>query len=204
MFTSVISNEARVRNLKLRDKNFHNLEPMVMKTKQLFLILSFLTFSFYVFAQDEFTLVKEGEKAPDFNIELQDGNTKQLSDLKGKVVWINFFATWCGPCRKELPHLEKDVFEKYKNRNDFEILVIGREHSWEEVTKFKTDNNFTFPFYPDPERKIFSIYAKQNIPRNFIIDKEGKIAVASIGFVPKEFSQIIQKAEALLEETTQP
>ncbi len=73
-----------MRNLKLRDKSIHNLEPILMKAKQLFLILSFLTFSFYVFAQDEFTLVKEGEKAPDFTIVLQDGSTKQLSDLKGK------------------------------------------------------------------------------------------------------------------------
>ncbi len=187
-----------MRNLKLRDKSIHNLEPIVMKTKQLFLILSFLIFSHHVFAQDEFTLIKEGDKAPDFTIELQDGSTKQLSDLKGKVVWINFFATWCGPCRKELPHLQKDVYEKFKNRNDFEVLVVGREHSWEEVTKFKTDNNFTLPFYPDPERKIFSIYAKQNIPRNFIIDKEGKIAVASIGYNAKDFKKIIGQVEKLL------
>ena len=188
-----------MRNLKLRDKSIHNLVPIVMKAKQLFLIFSFLIFSHFVFAQDEFTLIKEGDKAPDFTIELQDESTKQLSYLKGKVVWINFFATWCGPCRKELPHLEKDVFEKYKNRNDFEILVIGREHSWEEVTKFKTDNNFKLPFYPDPKREIFSKYAKQNIPRNFIINKNGNIAVASVGFKDKEFKRIIEKVETLLQ-----
>lgn len=169
-----------------------------MRIKKLLLIFTILTFSFSISAQDEFTLIKEGEKAPNFTYELQDGSTKQLSELKGKVVWINFFATWCGPCRKELPHLEKDVFEKYKNRNDFEILVIGREHSWEEVTKFKTDNNYILPFYPDQERKIFSQFAKQNIPRNFIIDKEGRVALASIGFNEKDFKKIIQKVEGLL------
>lgn len=154
--------------------------------------------SLNLLAQDEFTLVKKGDNAPDFSIELQDGSTKKLSDLKGKVVWVNFFATWCGPCRKELPYLEKEVYKKLISHDDFEVLVIGREHSWEEVIKFKTGNNYILPFYPDPKREIFSKYAKQNIPRNFIIDKEGKIAVASIGFKKEEFNKIIQKVEALL------
>ncbi len=169
-----------------------------MKIKQLFLILTISIFTLYSFAQDEFTLVKEGDKAPDFTIELQNGSTKQLSDLKGKVVWINFFAIWCGPCRKELPHLQKEVYEKYKNNSDFEVLIIGREHNWEEVTKFKTNNNYVLPFYPDPERKIFSKFAKQNIPRNFIINKVGNIAIASIGYNETDFKKILIKVEELL------
>jgi len=152
-----------------------------------------------LYAQDEFTLVKEGSKAPDFEFESSPGVTKKLSDLKGKVVWLNFFATWCPPCRQELPLLEKEVFEKYKNRPDFEIMVIGREHSWEEVNKFKTDNKYQLSFYPDPERKIFSIYAGQNIPRNFIVDKDGEISVASVGFTEEEFREMIKKVDILLQ-----
>ena len=168
-----------------------------MKTKQLLLIfILFLTTN--LLAQDKFTFVKKGDIAPNFTIELQDGTTKQLADLKGKVVWVNFFATWCGPCRVELPHLEKEVYNKFIDRNDFEVLVIGREHDWETVNKFKEENNYILPFYPDPKREIFSKYAKQNIPRNFIIDKEGKIAVASIGFNKDEFSKIILQVEELL------
>ncbi|MCF6357926.1 MAG: TlpA family protein disulfide reductase [Draconibacterium sp.] len=169
-----------------------------MKTKQLLFILTLLFFTVNVFAQDKFTFVKKGDTAPNFSIEMQDGTTKQLSDLKGKVVWVNFFATWCGPCRVELPHLEKDVYNKFKNRDDFEVLVIGREHDWATVNKFKSENNYVLPFYPDPKREIFSKYAKQNIPRNFIIDKEGKIAVVSIGFNKDEFSKIILHVEELL------
>ena len=142
-----------------------------MKTKQLILIFTLLIFTTNLFAQDKYTFVKKGDKAPDITIELQDGTTKQLSDLKGKVVWVNFFATWCGPCRVELPHLEKEVYNKFKDRNDFEVLVIGREHDWATVNKFKTDNNYELAFYPDAKREIFSKYAKQNIPRNFIILK---------------------------------
>ena len=168
-----------------------------MRIKLLLLIFTILT-SFSISAQDEFNLVKEGEKAPNFSYELQNGSTKQLSDLKGKVVWINFFATWCGPCRKELPYLQKEVYEKYMDKENFELFIFGREHSWEEVTKFKTDNNYIMPFYPDLKREIFSKYAKQNIPPNFIIDQEGNIAVASIGFKEEEFKKIVDKVEEIL------
>ncbi|MEN8116020.1 MAG: TlpA disulfide reductase family protein [Bacteroidota bacterium] len=168
-----------------------------MRTK-LLLILFLSAFAINLFAQDEFTFVKGGEQAPDFSITMEDGSIKKLSDLKGKVVWINFFATWCGPCRKELPHLEKEVYEKFKNRTDFEVLVIGREHSWLEVNKFKKANNYILPFYPDPKREIFSKYARQNIPRNFVVDKDGKITVTSIGFREEEFKKTIQVVEGLL------
>ena len=167
-----------------------------MKKLTIFIFLVFFAMS--TFAQDEFTLVKEGDAAPDFSITMKDGSTKKLSDLKGKVVWINFFANWCPPCRKELPHLEKEVYQKLKENKNFEVLVIGREHDWATVNKFKANNNYTLPFYPDAERDIFSKYAKQNIPRNFIIDKDGKIAVASIGFKEDEFNKIIEKVHKLL------
>ena len=167
-----------------------------MKKLIFFSILLIITTS--LSAQDEFTLVKVGEKAPDFTFETAPGKTQKLSDLKGKVVWINFFATWCGPCRKELPHLQSEVYDKYKDNNNFVLLILGREHKWDEVNKFKTEQGFTMPFYPDPERTVFSLYANQNIPRNFIIDKEGKVAYSSIGFEPKGFEKIKAKADDLL------
>ena len=175
-----------------------------MKARQLLMIIALLAFTSNLFAQDESTLVKVGDKAPDFTIKMGDGTTKQLSDLRGKVVWVNFFATWCPPCRKELPHLEKEVYKAFKSRDDFEVLVIGREHDWATVNKFKKDNNYVLPFYPDAKREIFSKYAKQNIPRNFVIDKDGNISVASIGFNEKEFKSIIAKVEKLLKVAVQP
>jgi len=166
--------------------------------KQIFLVFALLVFSFSVVAQDEFTLIKVGDKAPDFSFASENGKTKKLSDLNGKVVWINFFATWCGPCRQELPHLKKEVYDKLKNNPNFELIILGREHSWEEINKFTTENKYNMPFYPDSGRKVFSLFAKQNIPRNFIIDKEGKIAVASTGFNEKEFGEIIEKIQSLM------
>lgn len=172
--------------------------------KKLFVLVIVTLFAFNSIAQDESTLAKVGEKAPDFSITMEDGSVKKLSDLKGKVIWVNFFANWCPPCRKELPHLEKEVYKKLKSNKNFEVLVIGREHDWATVNKFKADNNYVLPFYPDAKREIFSKYAKQSIPRNFIIDQNGNIVVASTGFNEKEFNEIIEKVNNLLKEITQP
>lgn len=169
-----------------------------MKSKQILLVFAFVAFTFSIYAQDEFTLVKIGQTAPDFTFAPENGKSTKLSDLKGKVVWINFFATWCGPCRKELPHLQKEVYDKLKNNPQFELVILGREHSWEEINKFTKENNYNMPFYPDAGRKVFSLYAKQNIPRNFIIDKEGKIAITSTGFTEKEFEEIVEKTKSLI------
>ena len=166
--------------------------------KQLFVISSILLFAFNLFGQDEATLVKVGDKAPDFSYSTESGKITKLSDLKGKVVWINFFATWCPPCRQELPHLQKEVYNKLKNNKNFELIILGREHSWEEINKFTSDNKFDMPFYPDMGRKVFSIYASQNIPRNFIIGKDGNIAIASTGFTEKEFAEIAGKVENMV------
>lgn len=169
-----------------------------MNIKKQLLVITILIFTSSLFAQDEATLVKVGDKAPDFSFSTENGKTTALSDLKGKVIWINFFATWCPPCRQELPHLQKEVYNKLKDNKSFELIILGREHTWEEINKFKSENKFNMPFYPDTNRKAFSLYAQQNIPRNFIIDKEGKIAVSSTGFNEKEFAEIIKKVESLL------
>lgn len=169
-----------------------------MKAQYLLIAFFFFILSTSIFAQDEFTTVKEGDKAPDFTYEIEPGKTQNLSDLEGKVVWINFFATWCGPCRRELPHLQKDVYDKYIENDDFVLIILGREHSWEEVNKFKAEQDFSMPFYPDPKREIFAMFAQQNIPRNFIIDKEGKVALSSVGFNEEDFEKIKSKVDELI------
>ncbi len=168
-----------------------------------FLIIIILLFpSSGILAQDEFTLAKEGQKAPEFSYENNERAVVNLSDLKGKVVWITFFATWCGPCRKELPYLESQVYEKFRNHPDFELLVIGREHSREELEKFSLESGHKLPFIPDQKREIFSKYAAQNIPRNLIIDREGKISTSSVGFNEEDFDRKVKKLEILLNQTS--
>lgn len=162
------------------------------------LLIALMLLSLSGFSQDETTLVKLNQTVPDFTFEKTLEKKQSISDLKGKTVLVTFFATWCGPCRKELPHIQSDIYNKYKNNPDFELLIFGREHSWDEVSKFRKDNQFTMPFYPDVERKIYSKFATQFIPRNFVISPEGKVIFSSIGFEEKDFNELKKLLEAKL------
>jgi thiol-disulfide isomerase/thioredoxin len=169
-------------------KNFKRQEEVKNQSDMKIYLVTLLVFFFaFSYAQEETTLVKLSDPVPAFNFEKSPGEIQNIAALKGKTVLITFFATWCGPCRKELPFIQADICNKYKNNPNFEILIFGREHSWAEVNKFKADNKFTMPFYPDPERKIYSKFAQQFIPRNFLISPEGKILFSSIGFEEKDF-----------------
>ena len=140
--------------------------------------------------------LKEGDYIPEFSIPLGNGDTLSSVALKGKTIVVVFFATWCPPCLKELPHVQKEIWEKYRDRENFRLLVIGREHTLEDIIQFKQKNNYTFPCIADADRSIFSVFAKQNIPRMYLIDKEGKIIKMSSGFTPNLF----HKFQLLLEQ----
>jgi Peroxiredoxin len=158
------------------------------------LILSLLFLSTY--AQTD--LVQTGQKAPDFSYKTEKGKVRKLSELKGKVVWINFFATWCGPCRMELPVLQEKVWNKYKNNDKFRLLVIGRQHSAEEIATFKAKQNLDMPMFADPNKAIFSLFATQSIPRNYLIDSTGKVVYCSMGYSEEEFQKLIDVLDKLM------
>ncbi len=136
---------------------------------------------------DTTTFTKTGQKAPSFICTTIKGKTIDINKLHGKVVWINFFATWCPPCNKELPVLQKEVWDKYKNNPEFVLVILGREHTEKELKDYVARKHFTMPFAPDPSRKIFGLYASQNIPRNVIIGKDGTIIFQSTGYTPEDF-----------------
>jgi peroxiredoxin len=136
------------------------------------------------------TLVSVGEQAPNFTIKTIDGGEFELKDLRGKVVLLNFFATWCGPCLTELPHLELDVWQKFKDQ-DFMLISIGREHTKRELLKFTDTVTFTFPIAYDPTREIYGQYATKYIPRNVVIDQTGRIVYQSVGYSEEEFGRMV-------------
>lgn len=139
---------------------------------------------------DTTTLTKVGDKAPSFSCKTTDSQAFDLAKQKGKIVMINFFATWCGPCNSELPVLQKNIWEKYRDNKSFSLIILGREHTAEEVSAFVKTKGFTMPFAPDPGREIFKLYATQSIPRNVIVGKDGKIIFQSIGYTEEEFRKI--------------
>jgi peroxiredoxin len=146
------------------------------------------------------TLIKVGEKAPDFTGKPITGEEFCVGKQQGTVVLVNFFATWCGPCLAELPHLEKELMKKYGDRKDFKLIVIGREHSTEELEKFAKEKNLSLPMAPDPKREIYGKFAEKYIPRNFIVGKDGKIKLTSVGYTETSFQEIIQTLEKELKE----
>ncbi|MGZ8899835.1 MAG: peroxiredoxin family protein [Limisphaerales bacterium] len=145
-------------------------------------------------AEQESTLTKVGEQAPDFTATTLDHKEFSLKALKGKPVLLNFFATWCGPCIAELPHVQKEIWEKFKDK-DLVVIAIGREHENAELVDFQKKNKFTFPIAGDPKRKIYSKYASAYIPRTYLINKEGKIVYQGIGFEETEFKALLSAIE---------
>ena len=127
------------------------------------------------------TLVKVGQVAPDFSVEMLDGRTIKLSELRGKVVMLCFWATWCPPCRQEMAHLQEGVIDHFAGK-DLVVLPISRGEQRDVVEKFIADNGYTFGVGLDPERAIYDLYASNFVPRTFIINKRGKVVYRVAGY----------------------
>ena len=165
--------------------------------KKLFLFIVLVPFILLAQTEDKSTYTKAGQTVPSFTVTTLDGKTINISDLKGKVVLLNFFATWCGPCMTEMPRVEKEIWQKYKGDN-FVVLALGREHSKEELEKFNKEKGFTFYIAPDIKREVYSKFAKELIPRNYLIDKNGVIVMQGIGYNTDEFDKLVNEIEKQL------
>ena len=145
-------------------------------------------------------IVRIGEIAPDFTITLTDGKQVTLSSLRGKVVMLQFTASWCGVCRKEMPFIEKDIWQKHKDNASFALYGIDRDEPLERVKAFAKQTGVTYPLGLDPGADIFAKYAERNagITRNVLIDKEGKIVMMTRLYNEEEFASLCKKIDELL------
>ena len=147
------------------------------------------------------SIVKVGDVAPDFTVQMLDGSSFKLSEAKGKVVLLNFWATWCGPCMMEFQEIPEKIIKRFEGETDFVFIPVSREETFETVQKKMQqlkDSGIDFPVGLDPKRKAYNLYAKSYIPRNYLIGRDGKVIAATIGYNQAEFDEMVEKIAGLL------
>jgi len=166
----------------------------------IFILGAIILFNFGTLkGQDHGGFVYEvGDMAPDVEIRDFGNRVFKLSDLRGKLVIINLFATWCKPCIKEMKLLSDKLGDKY-NKSQLEIIAVGYEHIPLEIEFFIEDYNFNFTYVPDFYKKVYDEFAEYGVPRCIVIDKSGKIIEQTAGFNKDEIHYVIDYVVALIE-----
>jgi peroxiredoxin len=145
-------------------------------------------------------IVKVGDEAPDFSIQYLDGGTELLSNHRGKVVMLQFTASWCSVCRKEMPFIERDIWQKHKDNLDFVLIGVDYKEPADTTQKFAENIRITYPLTLDETGEKFHLYAAQEagVTRNIIIDRNGKIAFLTRLYDPEEFIEMVRVIDELL------
>ena len=151
--------------------------------------------------KDRGYIVKVGDMAPDFTVSLTNGNTFTLSENRGRVVMLQFTASWCGVCRKEMPHIEREIWQPLKDKG-LVLVGIDRMENMQTALEFAQTMGITYPLAPDIESEVFTLYARKDagVTRNVIVDREGKIVFLTRLFDMDEFNRMVALIKELLEE----
>jgi thiol-disulfide isomerase/thioredoxin len=128
------------------------------------------------------TMSLEGKDAPDMVLKTLDGKDFKLSELKGNVVVLDFWATWCPPCRKSLPHIQAISQDKDLAAKGLKVFAVNAREDAAKVTKFLKDNKYSFVVPMDAAGKTMQTYLVRGIPTTVIVGADGKIAKVFIGF----------------------
>jgi peroxiredoxin len=167
-------------------------------------LLICLAAAYFFFAKDErqqgppADLLQAGSMAPDFTLKDVKGNSVTLSQYRGKVVFLNFWATWCPPCLAEMPAMER-LNEVYGSR-DFVMLAVNAEEDVEAVKAFLKEHPHSFPVLLDLEAEAQSLYGVYRFPETFLIDKSGKIVERYLGARDWSSVDFIKKINILMKE----
>ena len=147
-------------------------------------------------------LVRVGDMAPDFSLPMTDGSTFTLSEQRGKVVMLQFTASWCGVCRREMPHIESEIWQRHKDNANFVLVGVDREETKDVVDAYTQKVGTTYPMALDTAANAFASYAlrQSGITRNVLIDRDGKIVKLTRLYNEAEFSGLVQAIDSLLVE----
>ena len=145
-------------------------------------------------------IIRVGQQVPDVTWTQADGKTVSIRDLRGKVVMLQFTASWCGVCRKEMPFIERDIWQKHKDNPDFYLVGIDRDEPLETVQKFAEKTGITYPLALDPGADIYANFAlrQSGITRNVLVDRDGTIIKTTRLYSEEEFQSLVDKIDSLL------
>jgi peroxiredoxin len=118
-------------------------------------------------------IINIGQQAPDFSIKDRSGKLVKLSDFRGKVVFLNFWGTWCEPCIKEMPEMEI-LYQKLKDRK-FQMFAVSIDNNWDIVNQFYKEHNLTLTTFLDPGHQVSDLYKVFKWPETFLIDANGNV-----------------------------
>ena len=140
----------------------------------------------------------QGELAPEFRTTNQEGEQHRLSDFRDRVVLVNFWATWCPPCRDELPSLQR--LNQQMAGRPFVLLALSVDSSWDAINQYRQDSKLNVPAYADFDKKISSLYGTFMYPETYILDKKGKVAYKVIGPTDWTSAEMVKFLEVLISE----
>ncbi len=145
-------------------------------------------------------IIRVGQTVPDIKWTQTDGKTVSIKDLRGKVVMLQFTASWCGVCRKEMPFIERDIWQKHKDNKEFYLVGIDRDEPKATVEAFAKQTGVTYPLALDPGADLFAKFAlrESGITRNVLVDRDGKIVMTTRLYNEKEFQKLVGKIDSLL------
>ncbi|QQS50313.1 MAG: TlpA family protein disulfide reductase [Bacteroidota bacterium] len=155
-----------------------------------FLLISLLAISLPAQEEDDpGYLVSIGQLAPDFEMQLTTGEVLRLYDMRGKIVMLQFTASWCGVCRQEMPFIENEIWQPLKTNPHFALFGIDRDEPLEKVIWFSEKTQITYPLSLDPGAAIFQLYAEKEagVTRNVIVGADGRILYLTRLFNREEF-----------------
>ena len=144
-------------------------------------------------AQSRGYIVNVGDTVPSFSLELLDGTEIPIEDLRGKIVMLQFTASWCSVCRKEMPHIESEIWLKYKDNPSFALYGIDLKETSEKITDFAAAIPVSYPITLDSDGLLFELFCTKNagVTRNIIIDRSGKIIMLTRLYNENEFSSMV-------------
>ena len=140
----------------------------------------------------------EAVPAPAFTLASREGGQVSLADLKGQVVMINFWASWCGPCRKEFPALDQ-IYAKYKPMG-FALVAINVESEKSDAEKFLATTPASFPILFDPDNKVSGSYGVSAMPTTVLVDRQGRVRWLHRAYKPGDEAKYIEQIRAALRE----